>query len=334
MAPCSGALGLDCFWQGMSTFFQILAITTPIFALIGVGYLGTRFGLFAKPDMRVLGKFVLSLALPALIFRALAQRSVAEVFNPTYLLAYLLGSAGSLALVYCVARRSLGLSPTVATYCAMGSSCSNSGFVGYPILLLSLPSVAGVALALNLLVENIAIIPLLLLLLERSRGSHLSAAQALGQALQRLLSNPLVLGLLGGLLVSLSGLELPAPVDRTVDMLAAASGAVSLVVIGGTLVGLPLHGLAAKVAPLSLCKLVLHPLLVWLALVLLVGLGTAPLEPALRNAAVLSAAMPMLSSFPTLAQAHRQDEWTAVSLVLTTLMAFFSLTGLLWVLAG
>lgn len=318
----------------MFTFLHILAITTPIFALIGIGYVSTRFGLFARSDMRVLGKFVLMLALPALIFRALTQRSLAEVFNPTYLAAYLVGSLGALWLAYDVARRMLHHGHVTATFSAMGASCSNSGFVGYPILLLALPDIAGVVLALNMVVENLAVIPLLLFMAEHGKEQHPDPIQALRAALLRLVRNPMVLGLLAGLAVSVSGWTLPAPVVRTVDMLALASGAVSLVVIGGTLVGLPLRGLVWTVAPLPLAKLVLHPLLVWAAWTLLVGVGLPAASDHLRTAAILSAAMPMMGMFPTLAQAHGQDDWSAVALVLTTITAFFTLTGLLWLLVG
>lgn len=319
-------------WVGMSTFLQILSITAPIFALIGLGYITTRSGLFAKADMRVLGKFVLSLALPALIFRAMAQSRVGDVLNPTYMTAYLLGSLAALALVHTVARRALHLGPSTSVFCAMGSACSNSSFVGYPILLLSLPGVASVSFALNLVIENIAVIPLLLFLAERAKGGHPSAAKAVQQALARLAVNPLVVALVAGMAVSFTGWALPAPVVRTVDMLAMASGAVSLLVIGGTLVGLPLRGLAWRVAPLSLCKLGLHPLLVWAALALVVWLGLPPLEPQLRTAAILSAAMPMMGVFPTLAQAHGQEEWAAVALLLTTVLSFFALSVWLWAL--
>ena len=50
----------------------ILSITAPIYLLILLGYGCVRAGLFARNDMRVLGQFVLRLALPALLFRTLA----------------------------------------------------------------------------------------------------------------------------------------------------------------------------------------------------------------------------------------------------------------------
>ena len=48
---------------------DILAIIAPIYIAILIGYLMTRAGIFAKADMRVFGRFVINLALPALLFR-------------------------------------------------------------------------------------------------------------------------------------------------------------------------------------------------------------------------------------------------------------------------
>ncbi len=70
----------------------ILAITGPIYFAITLGYLATRMGWFAKADMRVFGKFVVNLALPALLFNALARCNVGEILNASYVLAYLTGT--------------------------------------------------------------------------------------------------------------------------------------------------------------------------------------------------------------------------------------------------
>jgi predicted permease len=71
---------------------DILAITAPIYIIILIGYLLTRFGLFAKTDIRGFGKFVVNVALPALLFKALSERHFAEIINVSYLLAYATGS--------------------------------------------------------------------------------------------------------------------------------------------------------------------------------------------------------------------------------------------------
>jgi predicted permease len=58
----------------------------------------------------------------------------------------------------------------VSAISAMGMSCGNSGYIGYPLALLVLGPIAGVALALNMLVENLLMIPLTLALAEISFG--------------------------------------------------------------------------------------------------------------------------------------------------------------------
>jgi len=197
---------------------NILAIIAPIYILILIGFATTRAGLFAKADMRVFGKFVINLALPALLLRALSQRQVGEILNVSYLLAYCIGSWAVIGLGYAWCRRVSRLNPATSAFYAMGMSCANSGFIGYPILLLTLAPVAGVSLALNMVVENLLVIPFLLFMAERKPGSA-GRWQTLGKALARLICNPLILGLLAGLTVSVLGLTLPAPVTRTVDTL-------------------------------------------------------------------------------------------------------------------
>lgn len=85
--------------------FDVLAVTGPIYFVVAVGYACTRAGLFERADMRVFGKFVIHIALPALLFNAVAQRSVAEVLNPVFIAAYAMGSvAASLAGVFWARR--------------------------------------------------------------------------------------------------------------------------------------------------------------------------------------------------------------------------------------
>lgn len=311
--------------------FDVLSITGPIYIAIALGYAVTRAGLFDKTDMRTFGKFVISIALPALVFRTLATRHIAEVLDPTYFLAYCGGSLLTFAGAFFLYRR-LGLPDIASTFRAMGMSCSNSGFVGYPIALLTIGPVAGVGLSLNMVVENLVMIPLLLTLAERGRGAGGPWYRAALDSLRRLATNPLILAMAAGLLVSVAGWSLPAPALRAVDLFAGASAGISLFVIGGNLVGLPLKGLGRRVAPIAFGKLVVMPTAVALVLALLVWAGLPPLSPELKSAAILMAAMPMMSIYPMLAQAYGQEDVAAPALLVTTLASFFTLSCLLWVM--
>lgn len=311
---------------------DILAITGPIYLVVLAGYLATRMGLFARTDMQVFGKFVLNLALPALIFNALAQRRIGEILHPAYLLSYLFGSLTMLVLAYLLARRLGGLSRTRSTFLAMGVSCSNSSFIGFPILLLMVAPVAGVALGLNVIVENLVMLPLLLAMAESARNGGGGAwHQVVRQSAQRLMRNPLVLAVMAGLIISLAEVKLPQPVVRTVNLFAQASGSVSLFAIGGTLFGLSLTSGWQRVIPLVLAKLIGHPLAVLLVASLLPLIGVAPMEPQLHAAALLMAAMPMLSIYPILAQAYGEADRSAAALLICMVTSFFTLSAWMWI---
>jgi predicted permease len=313
---------------------DILSITSPIYLAILIGFLATRRGIFDKAAMRALGAFVVKLALPALVFKSLAQRQFTEILNLGYLLAYAGGSLAMLALGYLTSRRLAGVGKSSSAVYAMGMSCSNSGFVGYPIVLLTFAPVAGVALALNMIVENALMIPLALALAERGRGEAGPWQRLLAQSLLRLAANPVVIAVGAGLGVSLLGLTLPAPVERTMNLFAMASSGVSLLVIGGTLAGLHIGPLLRRAAPIVVAKLIGHPLAVWSGIMLLPLLGLPTLDRALGMAAVLMAAMPMLSIYPVLAQAYGEEDLSATVLLLATVASFFTLSALLWLLRG
>jgi len=209
---------------------------------------------------------------------------------------------------------------------------SNSGFVGYPIALLTLGPVAGVLLGLNMIVENLLVIPLLLALAERGQGGASHWGQVVVQTFKSLARNPMVIALVVGFCFALFEVKLPAPVARTVNLFAQASGALSLFVIGGSLVGLQVGSMLRPVLHISTIKLLIHPLAVLLVMLLAEHLGVLPMEPAMRAGALLLAACPMMGIYPILSQKYGLEGQGAAALLAATAISFFSISGLLWLL--
>lgn len=304
---------------------HILNITAPIYLIIAAGFLAVRFGLFSKEETRVMGRFVIQICVPALIFRALSQRSLGDVLNAPYLIAYALGSAAMLLGMVAYARRRRGHGLPMAALQGLGVSTSNSAFVGYPILTQTIgASAAGVGLALSMIVENLVALPLALAMAE-SGGASQRWYQTLARTLRGLLKNPMIIAILVGFVFAMLGLQLPEVVDRAVQVVATAASPVALFVIGGSLVGLKLGGVRRDIASVAFGKLVLHPLAVFCALWLL-----PPLDPQLRIAAVVFAGMPMLSMYPVLAQKYHHEGFCAAALLVTTVASFVSISVLLW----
>ncbi len=315
---------------------DILSITGPIYLCIALGYACVRFGVFTAADMRVLGRFVIQIALPALLFNALASRPLGELLQPAYLLAFGVGSMAVLLLGLWQAHRLQRRGLTESAYIAMGMTCSNSAYIGYPVLLLTIGPLAGVALAMNLLVENLLKLPLLMTLADigASGTARTTWRAALRQTLQRLVRNPMIAAIVLGFAVALLKWPLPPVLSRTIHLFGAASGGLALFIIGGTLVGLQVRGLRRRVSEITVGKLVLHPLAVWAAIVLLPLAGLPALSGDLRLAAVLSAAIPTFGVYPLIAQRHGHEGFSAAALLATTAASFVTLSAVLWLLQG
>lgn len=307
----------------------ILGITGPIFVIIGIGFFAVRGGLLSRAEMRPLGVFVIHAALPALLFKTMARPNLGELVSLRVLLAYTVASvavvAVGLAHSCLLSRRDLRSGAVVA----MGMSMSNSAFIGYPIALQAFgAAAAGAGLASYALVESMVMMPLVFTLAEAGGGGS-GWLSALGQIPGRLARNPLIVAIALGVGFSLLGLALPTPLQRAVDMLALASAPVALFCIGGTLAGLRLKGLAGEIGLILSGKLLLHPLCVWL-----VFQWWPEPDSRLQSAAIVNAAMPMMSIYPLLSQKYGHEDMATAALIATTFTSFFTLSGLLWLMGG
>ena len=303
----------------------ILGITGPIFIIIGIGFAAVRMGLLARADMRVLGVFVINVSLPALLFKALSQRALGELVSADLLIAYTLGSllVGGLALGYVclVQKRDLQSGAVLA----LGVSASNSAYIGYPIALQVFGPAASAALAVYAVVESLVMMPLALTLAEAGGSGGRPWYRALGDILLRLAKNPFILAIAAGVAWATTGVPLPAPLARVVDMLSTASAPVALFCIGGTLAGLHLKGLGADIGLIVVGKLLLHPLAVFVVTLALPGMS-----PQLKTIAIMNACMPMMSIYPILGQKYGKEGICAAALITATALSFFTISGFLW----
>ncbi|MHA6264394.1 AEC family transporter [Arenibacterium sp. CAU 1754] len=311
----------------------ILGITFPIYAAIAIGYLAVRFRWFQATDMAVLGKYVLNVALPALIFNAVATRDLGDIFHPGYVSVFLIGGLLTI-LVSFVWFNFTAPDPGRRAVAVMGSSCPNSGFIGFPLMLLVFPDLAGLILAINMMVENMVLIPICLILMDLARPREQdSIASVLSTMFLDLFKRPMIIGLVLGLIVSAIGLTLPGALERLLQMLAASASALALVVIGGSLASLPLKGNRILAVQIAIGKLVLHPALVAITATVLIASGLITLTDDLRIAAILSAAIPMFGIYTVFAQERGLGGAASIAMLTATTGAFATLSLLLFWLA-
>jgi predicted permease len=200
---------------------------------------------------------------------------------------------------------------------ALGMSCTNRGFLGFPIAALAVGPAAATVFAQNLLIENLVIIPAALVLAELGRGGAgrppVAVAAGLAASLAR---NPLILAILAGIATAALGLPVPAWIDRPVAMLAGTAAPVALVVIGGTIATLPRAALPPGTLRVVAGKLLLHPLAVLAMLLMAPGL-----DPLLVATGVIFASVPMITVYPIIGAEYGEERATAAALLAATLAA-------------
>lgn len=306
----------------------ILGITFPIFAAIALGFGLGRFGFFTPPQIGTLSKFVINIALPALIFNAVASRPIGDVFSFPYMATMLVGGVFTMAISFAWFSRT---GPVRRAVALMGSVVPNSAFIGFPLMVMVFPDDAGLILSMNLLIENVILIPFLLAAVEMARGAEGSGGVHLGQVFLSVLKRPMIIGLILGLVVSVVGLTLPAPVERLTTMFANSASAIALVVIGGSLAGLSTKGNRAMAAQIAAMKLIVHPAMVALAAVALMSMGVG-LDADMRAAAIISAAVSSFAIYTLLVDGTKHEGLASLALLIGTVGSFVTLNLVLYLL--
>lgn len=304
----------------------IFTIILPIFLLIGMGYLALKTGVIKPEALPSIGGLVLYFTLPATLFSSISRIQFSEVIEPHFLVVYALAGtltfASGLAINHWVLKQDL----SGGAVRALGMSLPNSIFIGFPILLLTMPDVATIAFVMAVLVENIVILPLTLILLEYALGKKDGAAQKNPWKMigLRMIKNPILIAIFAGAIASLVGLELPKPLAQTLDLLARASAAFALIFIGATLASNQLKGNVEGISIVVLGKLALMPLLaaflVWLL---------PDFDSNLQKSLIVLCAVPMFAIYPIIGERAGYRAFCSNALMVTTIAGFFSITLIL-----
>jgi predicted permease len=320
---------------------EILAVTTPFFALVLCGYLAARYRLLPETAIPGLNGFVLFFALPCMLFRFGAGMPVGELLDPVVLGVYAVVQAAIVAFTIAV---TLGGRVRIkdAAFGALVAAFPNSGFMGVPLLTALLgPAAAGVTIT-SMLVDMLVTTSLCIAIAmsHREPGAPVEsgARSAVLRSLRGVATNPLPWAIVLGALASVSGLDLPGPIDALVKMLGDAATPVALFTIGAVLwsAGQHVHTRTpvALYLPVALIKLLVHPLLVFAMAGAARALG-APITNFQVLVLTLVAALPSASNVSLLAERYRADNGRVTRIIMaSTVLAFFSFTLLMWLLGA
>ena len=303
----------------------ILFKTLPFFALIGLGYWAGRTRFFSQEATAYLTEFVFYFALSAMIFRFTSNLELSDIWNTNLALGYLAGTVAvyMLATVVALLRGQNMETTAVEAQCAV---IGNVGFLGIPMLTLLLGEAAigpiVMAVSLDLVLFSALIVILITISREGRFTTGLLRIVGLG-----LVKNPMIVSVVAGL--SWAGLELPipAPMADFLTLLGAAATPGALFAIGASLASKSAERLQVA-GWLSLCKLILHPAAVAVALIYVF-----PVDPYVATVVISAAALPVAGNVYILAQHYGvAPQRVSAAILVSTALSVITLTAIIaWI---
>lgn len=247
----------------------VLTGFTTIAVVIGVGALLAHLGIIDIGAQQVLSRIAFFVASPALMVSTLARADVHQVLSAN-LAATVAGVAVAggvyVALARLVWRRGLG----DTTIGALSAAYVNAGNLGIPVASYVLGDAAFVAP--TLLLQLLVLQPVALAVLDSDVGGR----SRWWQVASRPVRNPLTVGSLLGVLLSVTGWTLPGFVGDPLELLGNMAVPSMLVAYGVALrlgPGLGRAGSMSELVTTSVLKLAVQPLVAWGVASLLLGVG-------------------------------------------------------------
>lgn len=310
---------------------SLLALVLPFFGLILLGYLAARFTPLrhaGADGLAWLNAYVLYLALPALFFTLISRTPIEELARFDFIAVDLAATYAVFLLVFLLSRLVRGNGIAESTVQALAGCYGNIGYMGPGIALLALGEKAAVPVALIFSFENVAHFIAAPAMMALAGGETAHPLRLAGQVARRILLHPFILATLIG--VGAAGLHLqpPAALDRLIAMLSPTAAPCALFAMGVTLGLRPLTRVPAEIFYIVPAKLLLHPILVGLALLLVGGF-----DPLWVEAAVLMAALPTAASVYVIAEQYQLwQQRASATILISTGLSVVTVSGLIYLL--
>lgn len=307
----------------------VVTIALPFFALIFTGMIAGRTRLMPAATIAGINTFVFYFALPALLVSSIARAPVEGLKDPTLFLAWLLPGLAVFAGTYALTGLLFGGSRGVRAIRGLAGSFANVGFVGLPLVIAALGDDATPAAVVVITVDTAVLIGLATALIELDRGGAGSVGRAVRTAAGGVVRSPLIVAAAAGLLLGLSPVTLPEAVRAYLELLGDAAGPAALFALGATLARPTGRSGVTETGFLVAAKLVVHPLLVWLATSLL------GVPPGAQQALIILAALPTAANVYVMAQRYEVNIGGASAAILvSTVLAVASVSAVLHQLIG
>ena len=231
----------------------------PIFILIGMGLLSRKTGVLQSGDERVLSSYVYYFALPALLLINLAETT----FTRETLQFMLAGVIPVLIVIpfYWLIRVIWRFSKDTLYLLILSTIFGSTAFFGIPFVMFAFPTDQGEHLAILSVVSISPVsITIAITTLELYKLGKTTIWKGLHQVVKKLSTNPLILSILFGIVITFIGIKIPAPLSKSLHMLGSTTAIIAIFMLGVFLYGRRYTNIT-KALTLSLLRIMILPII-------------------------------------------------------------------------
>ncbi len=309
---------------------EITGLVLPFFGLILLGFVTARITRQPREALGWLNTFIVYVALPALFFKLLSRTPIEQlarwdfVFTSMFVTYTVFAMVFSLAIL--VRRSPIG----EATIQGLGGAYGNIGYMGPGIAILAFGEPAAVPVALIFCFENIMHFTIAPMMMALSGGDRRSPRDLALDVVRKIAFHPFIIATAVGVGAAWLQVVPPVPVGRLIDYLAQAAAPCALFAMGVTLALRPLKRVPPELGFIVPMKLVVHPVLMYVALSFI-----GNFEPVWVFTAVLLASLPTATNVFVIAQQYGVwVERASATVLVTTVMSVASVSTLLWLITA
>ena len=315
----------------MSDFIFSLNVTMPIFQVMVLGYFLKQIGMLDDHFVSVANKFNFKVTLPFMVFRDLSQVDIREEFDIRFVLFCAISSTICFWAIWGAVKLFLKEKSLRGAF-VQASFRSSAAVMGLAFISNIYGASAMEPMMIIGAVPLYNIFSVLVLTFEANTDDEepdnaKRDTEKIKQACVNIAKNPIIISIALGVIVALIGIDFPVMVDKTVNSVAQLATPLALIGLGAGFEG---RKAIAKLKPTmwaSAIKLIIQPL-IFIPVAIWLGFTGEKLV-----AILIMLAAPATPSCDIMAKNMKNDgTLTASIIVMTTLLAAFTLTGWIYLL--
>lgn len=305
----------------MDSLIYSLNATVPVFLVMIIGYILRRIGIISEEFVKSANKFNFKVTLPAVLIRDLMNADFNHVFDGGYVLFCALATTGCFISIWIGAKLFMKNKSLVGEF-VQASFRGSAAVLGSAFVLNIYGTTGMVPLMIVGSVPLFNIFSVIVLSLEagtREEGRIKKAAI-------NIIKNPILIGIVIGMGLSVLEVDFPKIIDTTIDNFAKMATPLALVCIGAAFEGKKAIKLIGPTAVSSVIKLIIQPA-IFLPIACLLGYTGEKMI-----ALIIMLGAPTTPSCYIMAKnMNHEGVLTSGTVVTTTVMSAFTITLCLFV---